>query len=623
MIRRDFNRLLAAAPALPVFTAEAPWSAEWDRAIILAAVSRQEKNFDSAESMLRSELGAEYRYHTALRDQTVHPTRDSLDYALLLLEAGGAARQAAALKIIDRVLSLQDTDPASKWYGIWGWYMEEPPQKMSPADWNWADFLGSLLLLIENRHGKKLPAGLRGRVREAVRHAAHSVRRRNVTMSYTNIAVKGTFVTKAAAELLGDKELEAYADDRLQRLAAEIDKTGSFAEYNSPTYALVSIVNFTRFRMVVKDAEARARFERLHDRMWLHFAQHWHPPTRQFAGPMSRCYRTLLTDPVWLQKALGGRLTFLTLPEVKRGDRGIAGETGYLDLRCPSTAADLFLNFRGERQHREVFIPARGAGRPVQGVTWLAKSYSLGTANRSEFWVQRRPLVAYWGDPAEGVRYLQLRFVKDDYDFSSAMFFSVQNRNAVLGLVSFMSPGGDKHPGLDPIKDGEFTAKRFYLEFLFDGLRREPAVEREQGALGPVTVKADGMQFTVSPRYVTFPGGRMHEIRVERESGKLRLQIELLPGDPPAHVRWREVKKAGLVFTLLMEPGGQPTDKSSACEIFEQGSQLRARWQSPRGLLEIAASLAVQPAAQHHEQFDERIDGQPVPAVRLAEQKLA
>jgi hypothetical protein len=142
--------------------------------------------------------------------------------------------------------------------------------------------------------------------------------------------VQGTFVTLAAAQLLDDKALWAYATDRQRRFARTVDETGSFAEYNSPTYANVTIVNLTRIRMFVKDAEVLALNARLHDRIWRHLAEHWHVPTLQLAGPMSRCYSTDIGSPLWLQKALGGRLPFATLDEIRSRTAGVAGETGIM-----------------------------------------------------------------------------------------------------------------------------------------------------------------------------------------------------------------------------------------------------------------------------------------------------
>ena len=261
MNRRQFTLTplaLTSACGQPAARDSDGWPVRWDRILTTKAVEAADLRFDSEHSMIQAILGPEYRYHTKMRECRVHPTRDSLEYALILLEEGSAARMERARQILRRVLPLQVTDPESKWYGIWGWYMEEPPDKMSPADWNWADFNGSLLLLAEIRHGARLGESLRAQVREAIRHAAHSVKRRNVSMSYTNIAVKGTFVTLAAAELLNDAELAAYAQDRAVRLCRQIDQTGSFAEYNSPTYAQVTLTNLTRIRMFVKNEEARA-----------------------------------------------------------------------------------------------------------------------------------------------------------------------------------------------------------------------------------------------------------------------------------------------------------------------------------------------------------------------------
>ena len=173
----------------------------------MASVAQGDSRFDAAEAMLTTRIGPDYHYHTNVRSSVVHVTRDSLDYALELLETKNPERLARAERVLDRMLSIQEADPASKWYGLWGYYLEEPAPKMSPADFNWADFNGATLLMIEARHGARLPADLQARVKRAIHHCAISIRRRNVAMSYTNIAVQGTFVTLAAANLLKDPEL--------------------------------------------------------------------------------------------------------------------------------------------------------------------------------------------------------------------------------------------------------------------------------------------------------------------------------------------------------------------------------------------------------------------------------
>ena len=621
MNRREFvpitlSPLAAAAPV--------SWTPEWDRALIDMEVRERASQFDAKELMLVRRVGGAYQYHTEMRSRDVHPTRDSLDYALLLLEAGGEAHHKRAEQVIDRVISLQDTDPDSKWYGIWGWHMEEPPPRMQPADWNWADFNGSILLLIEYRHGGKLPPALRRRVLESIRHAAYSIRRRNVTMTYTNIAVQGTFVTLVAAQLLKDAELRAYAEDRLKRFAATVDQTGSFAEYNSPTYTNVTILNFTRIRMLEKDPDVLKRAGRIHHRAWLHLARHWHAPSGQLAGPMSRCYSTDIGKPLWLQKALGGRLKFATLDEVKAGKTRGGGETAILDYRCPDELAVDFLEFKGPREHREVFLPGKENVRPVQGTTWIEKDFTLGSVNRGDFWVQRRPLLAYWGSGGPA-RYVQARFIKDDYDFTSALLYSTQTRNYVLGLANFRSPGGDKHPSLDPVKDGQFTCSRFRLRFDIQGT---PSQARSLEGDGRVAVDLGGAKLWFSLRKAVL-GKEQPALVVSSEQELMTISVDLLKPGQPRVVRWTEVGSAYIAFTLAMEGAGgtlEDFDQRMRATRFEHGSagsSCRLAWRTPAGELVLAGGTAVTSVDIQDRAFTETLDGKPAPLVRLSDERLA
>lgn len=629
--RREHCRALFLAPSVGIFDARSAWTAEWDRAVIEAAVARADASFDPGEMMLKRSVGPEYRYHTNLRSTIAHPTRDSLDYALLLLEAGGGERTGRALRIIERVVALQETDPDSKWYGLWGYYLEEPAPKMAPADWNWADFNGSLLLLTENRHGGKLPESLRRRVREAIRHAANSVRRRNVSMNYTNIAVQGTFVTLAAAELLDDDDLRGYGAGRLRRFAENLDVTGSFAEYNSPTYANVTIANLTRMRQTLRNKEVLPLVEKIHQRAWMHLGKHWHAPTAQLAGPHSRSYRTDIGAPLWLQKALGGRLRFATLDEIRRGEAVTSGEVGLLDYACPSGIAPLFLTFDKPRQHREIFLPAQPPIRPLQGTTWMERDFCLGSANRGDFWVQRRPLLAYWGGAARPARYVQLRFIKDDYDFASALLYTVQERGRILGLVNFRSPGGDKHPGLDPVQNGEFKASRLRLVAEISGAPKAEVLaggERAgaRGAKLPLTTRLaldlPGAKLWMQARSAVF-GVHEPSLSLSSENGVLSISFDLL--SKPGTVRWRDMEAAYLAFTLSMEGAAgslKAFDERCARLRFQErraGPTIQLEWAE----LGLHGATNVNTVAEQDRAFAEFLNGEPVPAVRLSEEKLA
>lgn len=596
-----------AACARPPHDAPQGWPARWDRLLITKTVENLSLRFDPDHGLLRSILGPEYRYHTKMRDCRVHPTRDSLEYALYLLEEGSTPHSDRALNIIARILNLQVTNPSSPWYGIWGWYEEEPPDRMAPADWNWADFNGALLLLIEFRHGGKLSAPLRARLRDAIGHAAHSIRRRNVSMAYTNIAVQGTFVTLAAAELLADPALAAYALDRSLRLARQIDETGSFAEYNSPTYARVTLTNLTRIRMFVRHAEALRLAARIERRAWLHLAAHWDAARLQFAGPMSRCYSNDAGYPIWLEKALQRRLG-LADPEKDRS--GPDGEAAIHDYRCPADLIPRFLSATPGHEHRELF----STSPETTGTTFYSKSFSLGSANRSDFWVQRRPLLAYFGDATRPPSTAQLRIVKDGYDFSSALFHSVQQQGRLLGAVSFRSPGGDRHISLDPIRDGQFECGRLFAELDFDGLPQGFTHQLENGTF---TLQSSALNARFQLLDARF-GAHRPQLKITAGPSSLTATFDFKPAAAPRLVRWAALPLACAAFALeLAEPGQPFSPGAPRCALLS--GALSLQW----GSLSLTALARVATAPAHAAAFSASIAGAPAPAPRLSQEKLA
>lgn len=583
------------------------WPASWDRLLLEKALTARDQRFDAAQSMLRVLLGPEYRYHTRLRECQAHPTRESLEYALLLLEDGSNERMARALRILDRVLPLQVADPGSKWYGIWGWYLEEPPEKMAPADWNWADFNGSLLAQMEFRHGARLPQELRRRMRESLLHAARSIVRRDVNPSYTNIAVLGGFVTLAAGELLEDSGLLEYGRERMRRVCAEVDRTGSFAEYNSPTYARVTLAALVRIRMYVKQEEARRRAAAVERRLWEHLAAHWDAARRQFTGPMSRCYSNDFGRPVWFEKALGGRLKLATA-ENRTGDDD--GETALHDFRCPEDLAARFLTAAPNRMHRELYI----ADPPVSGASYFSRDFSLGSVSRGDFWVQRRPLIGYFGDASRPARVLQLRVIKDGYDFSSAVFHSVQDQGRVLAAIGFRNPGGDRHISLDPIRDGRFECGRLFAEFHLDGLPGDARIDGDEeqveiaSSLLRVRLRLLGGQF----------GPRRLKLRLHPREGTLTATLDFKPPDAPRLVEWARVRTGFAALALEAADAGAAFSQAQP-RMRLSGDVADLEW----GDLSLRALTRVTTVEEHGRAYEARIGGKPVRAPRLSDQRLA
>lgn len=400
-------------------------------------------------------------YHTTLQGGDVHPTRDSLAYAVALLDTGDPELLKRAEEILRRVIALQDQNPESKTYGIWSWFLEEPLDRMSPPDWNWADFCGVQLLQVALDHRHRLSPDLAAKVDTAITHAARSIQRRNVGPSYTNIAIMGTYVTLVAAELYHLDDLREYAMRRLRAFHAYTVQVGAFTEYNSPTYTVVALKELARMKQHVQDAEARRLVDEIYRLAWEEIARHFHPPTRQWAGPHSRSYRTLLSPDTLalVQRSTEGRVRFMA------GEPAPTLDEHRVPTPCPRDLETCFTTLDRPRDLVKTFVKA---DPPIIGTTWLDPKFALGSVNRGDLWNQRRALVAYWGT-AENPSYLHVRCLHDGYDFAAAQFFSVQRGGDVLAGVNFATDGGDTHGSLDRIKNATVRAREFRLRFEFGG----------------------------------------------------------------------------------------------------------------------------------------------------------
>jgi hypothetical protein len=256
------------------------------------ALKPKHAQYDPAEQMLRSPYSSP-GYHTTLKGGMVHSTRASLEYAVALLDTGKDEDLLRSIQILRRVIALQDKDPKGKTCGIWSWFLEEPLEKMSPPDFNWADFCGVSLLQVAMDHRDRLPADLAVELDQAIVRAARAIQRRNVGPAYTNIAIMGAYVTLIGADFYDLPDLKDYAMGRLRRFYDYTTEQGAFTEYNSPTYTVVALEELGRLLKDAQDPEARRMTERLYRLAWQEIAQHFHPSTQQWAGPHSRCYSTL------------------------------------------------------------------------------------------------------------------------------------------------------------------------------------------------------------------------------------------------------------------------------------------------------------------------------------------
>jgi hypothetical protein len=435
-----------------------------EQTMLIRCIERQEASYNP-EMRAVTEPFSSPGYHTTLTAEigNVHKTRTAAYYALALLDSGLEKYRERAYGVLDRLLEAQDVNPNNKTYGIWSWFYEEPLPMMSPPDWNWADFIGKPLLLSLKRHSKTLPAELRERIEQGVRHACRAIILRNVGPNYTNIAIMGAFVTLVAGEWLGDAEIEAYGLARLQRFYDHTMQSGTFQEFNSPNYTSIAIEELSSIRTETRSEMAKELTDQLLDVAWAMAAKRFHPRTGQWAGPHARAYTELLSIPVlsFLQHGLKGRA--LWLPE-----EAFQYHTMWYgnDIRCPDQYVPYFLESRTETLIQPLL--QEHSGKERYAVTYMTEDYTVATVTHSDLWNQRRSLLAY-AATQQGPVYLHLRALLDGYDYTGALLIAAQRDHSALFGVHFATDGGNRHPSLDPIRDGMITASDVRLRFELGG----------------------------------------------------------------------------------------------------------------------------------------------------------
>lgn len=454
-----------------------------EKSALSKTVENIHPNFDPAEKMVLTTLNG-YNYHTDAASGRLHQLRASFSYALDLLDLGDKQYEQRAFDILEKCISLQDTVSGSKTKGIWGYYLEEPlATKKSPPDFNWADFNGATMLEVWMGHQAKIPEQLKPIIQRSLILAAQSIQKRNITMSYTNIAIMGTYVTYMVGHLFDDTDLKAYSSERLKRFYNYTLEKGGFTEYNSPTYTIIAIDELSRMKEHIIEPNAKQMIDKLYYIGWETIAKHYHVPTGQWVGPHSRAYNSTLQNSFYdlINRATKGAIQLKpNLPFT------------YSRLKH-SVPRDLYPYFKSVEYPKTQNDVYELVDPKIEGTSYMSDTYALATASRSSMWNQRRPFLAYWGS-VQQPKYLQVRFLHDNYDFSSASFYSQQKDNKVLAAINLNLGGGDKHISIDRMTTGKFNAKDLRIRFEFGKQTLEILPEKNDQA---IDANVDGLKMRV------------------------------------------------------------------------------------------------------------------------------
>lgn len=555
------------------------FKSEKDYELFLKVLEREKSAYDPEWKLLAKPFSSP-GYHTTLKGGTVHPTRESLGCAVALFDSVRTGKEpfaeenrARARDIVETILSLQDTDPESKTYGIWSWFADEPLSQMAPPDWNWADFLGKELLQIVIDHREAVGEALYGRVKEGIYHACRSIMRRDMGPHYTNISIMGTFVTHTAGERFGWEDILAYAKKRLRALYDYNMGHGAFREYNSPTYTIVAVEDIARMRRYFLDPESRALLDGLNAMAWESIAKHFHYPTRQWAGPHSRCYSTIqpVTFLYRVQRALGGGVEFVPEREIEEKYlEAIPLELFRNETACPPEFLRYFIGFPGDHDANCAYIKPGMGETPALAAAWMTADYALSSFYHSTFWNQVRALLLYFGD-AENPHGMALRCLHDFYDFASGAIHSVQREDTVVSVVNFATDGGDTHCNLDMVKDATIEASDLRLRFEISGVKTTDDVAVEEVGPGRFRLDCRGASYWISVPYAVFGEGEA-SFAFSRGEGKAFVDVILYMGEKKP-IRFAELSKAacGLVLSAGREAAASAREEGNTLVVESDG----------------------------------------------------
>ncbi len=304
-----------------------------------------------------------------------HESRRGARLAADLVANGTPSDLELAEKVLDVVLSCQETRPEDPHYGNFMWMLEDDVvQDLNAVEFNLEHLIPMML-----QHAERLSAAMQTRVLEAIRLGLDEIRRLDVLVAYTNITLLDILNTCLGGELLQDAELAARGARKLVTWMAFTDQHGIPFEYNSPTYTAVTIRALARLAALVQDADTRIRAQTALARVGLSAALHIHSGTDRWAGPHSRAYHPSIvcetepegallrrwiedgTLPAWLADALSQRPETFQIVETACAERDL----GITTYHSPSFALGVSVKEAGGQSNVMLAHYGRpGAARP-------------------------------------------------------------------------------------------------------------------------------------------------------------------------------------------------------------------------------------------------------------------
>jgi hypothetical protein len=388
----------------------------------------------------------------------------SLPLAHALLRQGDRASLKNACTIIEEVISTQERHPLHPHRGNWPRYVGDE----EVTDLNSAPFILRWLIPLLVNHGHQLPNDLLARCRQCLILALEEVERMDVLETYTNIHLMTIFALIVGGEWLEDGHFQEVGKNRWNRWVRYTVVSGAPREYNSSTYIGMDLTVLAKIFRLTRDPVIKLQANLLYERLWLHVALHIHQPTRQLAGPHSRCYwtpmltgRERLTEILWRETGWSWLLEASPYEERATIELPINLELALTDFWLPA-----FVSSWLENQHLVLPYEVHETASQSEGydlTTYHAQTFALGSASRTystgtgilAIEQMANHMLLHYGRPDQpggwGMMYTRyvvnnqhwgtlgsFAFRTDTNFFEQGNFSGAQLRNKAIGLYSLL-----------------------------------------------------------------------------------------------------------------------------------------------------------------------------------------
>jgi hypothetical protein len=385
--------------------------------IVEHSMDHMDRYWDAAAGLL-----AMKSYERLSELPVVHHIRETSWYALGLLQRGSIADRERACEALQALLTYQFDEPGKPYDGTWYRFPEEPHPGTKGIwrgyDPNWREFIGTTLAIILLDYEHKLPRMLVQDIDEALRKAIRGMLARDLSASYSNIALMHAFLLFFAGERFGETSWLSIGEEFAREVYRLFALNNAFSEFNSPTYYGVDLYALGLWRTYSSSPLLQQLGAKMEAGLWQDIALMYHAGIKNMAGPYDRSYgmdmqQYATTIGMWIWMAIGrdaAPFPDITRPFEHSHDFCFAPCYVAVDVSVPEEVQPHLQAFQGERQVERVI-----ANEPRRVATaWVGERLLLGaeyTSLSEPASNQIHPATIHWSSADNRIGWVRLVYI--------------------------------------------------------------------------------------------------------------------------------------------------------------------------------------------------------------------